>query len=110
MRKMWLSLFLLVAAAAGIQPTSAQETTLRAGFFIPAPKEPFRIAFMNWIDTINREGKGLVQISQVVGPAAVPGGQRCNFIKAGTLQLVGDRKSTRLNSSHVKISYAVFCL
>src|SRR5690606_41460210 len=27
------------------------------------------------------------------------------FVVAG-----GDRKSTRLNSSHVKISYAVFCL
>src|SRR5690606_13460284 len=26
------------------------------------------------------------------------------------VQLTGDRKSTRLNSSHVKISYAVFCL
>src|SRR5690606_40287401 len=26
------------------------------------------------------------------------------------LELLGDRKSTRLNSSHVKISYAVFCL
>src|SRR5690606_39420288 len=26
------------------------------------------------------------------------------------LQFTGDRKSTRLNSSHVKISYAVFCL
>src|SRR5690606_41289255 len=25
-------------------------------------------------------------------------------------RLLGDRKSTRLNSSHVKISYAVFCL
>src|SRR5690606_41008093 len=25
-------------------------------------------------------------------------------------RLVADRKSTRLNSSHVKISYAVFCL
>src|SRR5690606_41348584 len=24
--------------------------------------------------------------------------------------MLGDRKSTRLNSSHVKISYAVFCL
>src|SRR5690349_23634999 len=24
--------------------------------------------------------------------------------------LIGDRKSTRLNSSHVEISYAVFCL
>src|SRR5690606_2698318 len=39
------------------------------------------------------------------GPATVPsrGGRR--------LQRVGevDRKSTRLNSSHVKISYAVFC-
>src|SRR5690606_40130205 len=29
---------------------------------------------------------------------------------AGDVILVGDRKSTRLNSSHVKISYAVFCL
>src|SRR3989442_9389752 len=26
------------------------------------------------------------------------------------LQCHGDRKSTRLNSSHVRISYAVFCL
>src|SRR5690625_6877414 len=25
-------------------------------------------------------------------------------------QVIGDRKSTRLNSSHVAISYAVFCL
>src|SRR5690606_42079405 len=28
----------------------------------------------------------------------------------GAHQFPGDRKSTRLNSSHVKISYAVFCL
>src|SRR5690606_39661469 len=28
----------------------------------------------------------------------------------GAPQIPGDRKSTRLNSSHVKISYAVFCL
>src|SRR2546427_6565093 len=31
--------------------------------------------------------------------------------KSGTLRFgVGDRKSTRLNSSHSQISYAVFCL
>src|SRR5690606_41967002 len=30
--------------------------------------------------------------------------------RAGAPVLVKDRKSTRLNSSHVKISYAVFCL
>src|SRR5690606_42086368 len=29
---------------------------------------------------------------------------------AATEQCLVDRKSTRLNSSHVKISYAVFCL
>src|SRR5690606_39660615 len=28
----------------------------------------------------------------------------------GDRQIAQDRKSTRLNSSHVKISYAVFCL
>src|SRR5256885_9355168 len=28
----------------------------------------------------------------------------------GVEQLAGDRKSTRLNSSHLVISYAVFCL
>src|SRR5690606_41893211 len=33
-------------------------------------------------------------------------GQRC----AVPGHVVEDRKSTRLNSSHVKISYAVFCL
>src|SRR5690606_34176502 len=29
---------------------------------------------------------------------------------SGVMSVEGDRKSTRLNSSHVKISYAVFCL
>src|SRR5256885_6677860 len=30
--------------------------------------------------------------------------------KAGRANIGGDRKSTRLNSSHLVISYAVFCL
>src|SRR5690606_42021091 len=32
------------------------------------------------------------------------------FYMVGGILFVQDRKSTRLNSSHVKISYAVFCL
>src|SRR5690606_40808935 len=32
------------------------------------------------------------------------------FLAAMTERVGADRKSTRLNSSHVKISYAVFCL
>src|SRR5215475_7162607 len=39
------------------------------------------------------------------GPAAAAGGSGS---RPGSCP--GDRKSTRLNSSHVKISYAVFCL
>src|SRR5207302_8706377 len=35
--------------------------------------------------------------------------RRC-ALSAGPARLDSDRKSTRLNSSHVKISYAVFCL
>src|SRR5690242_21166640 len=47
------------------------------------------------------------------------GGVRCPFVRGGaqdrpTIVLhqpcLGDRKSTRLNSSHMSISYAVFCL
>src|SRR5690606_5927047 len=34
----------------------------------------------------------------------------CNFQLRGEESDREDRKSTRLNSSHVKISYAVFCL
>src|SRR5699024_12624050 len=37
-------------------------------------------------------------------------GSRCADRAPGTDPRVGDRKSTRLNSSHVSISYAVFCL
>src|SRR3712207_7396550 len=32
------------------------------------------------------------------------------MLEFGILQTRGDRKSTRLNSSHANISYAVFCL
>src|SRR5690349_22148951 len=31
-------------------------------------------------------------------------------VRRGEQPVLGDRKSTRLNSSHVEISYAVFCL
>src|SRR2546427_7118864 len=46
------------------------------------------ILLMNWSEAIRT-------------PSAVKGGSPCAFT---------DRKSTRLNSSHSQISYAVFCL
>src|SRR5437868_7954584 len=41
-------------------------------------------------------------------PAAAPGGALLRPVPTAEVRL--DRKSTRLNSSHVSISYAVFCL
>ena len=36
--------------------------------------------------------------------------EQVKYLSEGLDNLVGDRKSTRLNSSHDQISYAVFCL
>src|SRR5690242_21435081 len=40
----------------------------------------------------------------------VADGERCERRLVARDQPPGDRKSTRLNSSHMSISYAVFCL
>src|SRR5690606_17129055 len=47
-------------------------------------------------------GQGETHLALLVAP--------CGAFAAQGLQAAQDRKSTRLNSSHVKISYAVFCL
>src|SRR5690625_1098487 len=59
----------------------------------------------------------------LLGDAGIQGGQAGRMLRSGLVSLLapsdqaaalmkelGDRKSTRLNSSHVAISYAVFCL
>src|SRR3712207_8253090 len=42
--------------------------------------------------------------------AAEIGAERAKAILSRTVVRLADRKSTRLNSSHANISYAVFCL
>src|SRR5690625_5446207 len=51
-------------------------------------------------------------VSLVWTPVGMVGGPRVREIALNRLlpTTIGDRKSTRLNSSHVAISYAVFCL
>src|SRR5207245_8991012 len=50
-------------------------------------------------------------LSQLVGNADLTEGRLLNGKRNdGVLDLLRDRKSTRLNSSHGSISYAVFCL
>src|SRR5690625_5734219 len=65
-----------------------------------------------------RKGSGLAarirrRVRRAVQTSPAPGAVPETATSAGTTPpepTTGDRKSTRLNSSHVAISYAVFCL
>src|SRR5690606_39687409 len=69
---------------------------------------------------INKAGSGLgallrgaltfVEASGVLNAAMISLHPREPHIGQPQCEISQDRKSTRLNSSHVKISYAVFCL
>src|SRR5690606_40008534 len=59
--------------------------------------------FMPYVLAFNRSAIE-ERINRLTGYLGIEGGFD------GFMQAVLDRKSTRLNSSHVKISYAVFCL
>src|SRR5690606_42029368 len=51
-----------------------------------------------------------VETEKYQGTAEQKAKQIVDFYFDQNRRVPGDRKSTRLNSSHVKISYAVFCL
>src|SRR5690625_5944539 len=78
---------------------------------------PFRIVVTRFVGIIDdqRGVQPAVQLQADMGVEEVgPGIGYDELIGEGRLRLDGvlrqDRKSTRLNSSHVAISYAVFCL
>src|SRR5690554_7784463 len=75
----------------------------------------FRSAVIGVLACILQIADGACRIghqAHFVGGGAVSAYERLMRIHRGgeTVQKVRDRKSTRLNSSHVRISYAVFCL
>src|SRR3712207_7071982 len=55
-------------------------------------------------------GEGEGPVAGVGLDPVVPGAQAAEVPAGGRAAGVVDRKSTRLNSSHANISYAVFCL
>src|SRR5690606_41708565 len=59
-------------------------------------------------------GRGLVELRVAMSRTDLPLSRHAWDVPAAVApavaELQADRKSTRLNSSHVKISYAVFCL
>src|SRR5690606_40305865 len=74
---------------------------------LPICADPTRPA--ETIPTVRRAGAGSPLAAGLPG---VTRGEVNSVLSEKSFQsrAAGDRKSTRLNSSHVKISYAVFCL
>src|SRR3712207_5103105 len=77
--------------------------------FDESDRELGRIMMGYWINfakTGNPNGKGLVRWDEYDGTRVMEFGRNVKMIE----DTFKDRKSTRLNSSHANISYAVFCL
>src|SRR5436305_7927646 len=76
---------------------------------------PYTTLFRSAVPAIADQA-GHAQQGQVVAdgglrlPQQVAQGRHVQFAVLGERTARVDRKSTRLNSSHVRISYAVFCL
>src|SRR3712207_8672228 len=85
---------------------------------------PYTTLFRSDQGAVTSAGPGHVDLERKSGGALLAGGQRGGFNMGLAGQLPSwhqqrahalqsgspDRKSTRLNSSHANISYAVFCL
>src|SRR5438874_10175085 len=77
-----------------------------SSFFFLIPRRPPRSTLFPYT-TLFRSCRSSMPREPIVGPAQIcPHRVRDLGRDAG----ISDRKSTRLNSSHVEISYAVFCL
>src|SRR3712207_7505786 len=78
----------------------------RLSFFFfndPPPTEIYPLSLHDALPIPEPLLRELLQARRKILPQDLPG-------IANTLSPLGDRKSTRLNSSHANISYAVFCL
>ena len=76
-----------VTLAAWTGPVAAQETTLSAVVFVPR-NTTFGEIFVRFVDQVNKEGKGLVQINLRGGPDAIPTFEQGNALRTGVVDMV----------------------
>src|SRR5438874_8275992 len=76
-------------------------------FFFFSSRRRHTRSLRDWSSDVCSSDLEIVQeVLKFICAGDVPGRHRWKPLQA----IGGDRKSTRLNSSHVEISYAVFCL
>src|SRR3989442_11932841 len=73
---------------------------------------PYTTLFRSWLTTGPKTKQFESEFARAVGAKHAVMLNSCTAALHLALDAIGlrDRKSTRLNSSHVRISYAVFCL
>ena len=77
---------LLLAALILCAPTQAQEVTLR--LVSAFPENQFYVKrTVEWIEKVNKEGKGVLQITFIGGPKAIPTFEVGNAVKTGVVDI-----------------------
>src|SRR5690625_695518 len=91
--------------------------TLKIIFYLPMCKRLRSLGSVCTHKQASCKGSGslVLAMATIFNQNKINKGSKCyeqtRYVESGFLQdLPEDRKSTRLNSSHVAISYAVFCL
>ncbi len=77
---------ILVSCLLIFSPAVAQEITLR-GVTAFAEKTTYSRAFEKFIDQVNAEGKGIIQINYIGGPKAMPPFEVGNALKGGVIDV-----------------------
>lgn len=81
------ALALGVAVVTGGAVTSqAQEAELRVVTGLPK-QLIFTARFLEWVEKVNKEGKGIVQLKYVGGPEAIPPAQQATAIRNGVMDM-----------------------
>src|SRR3981189_866840 len=82
----WLALG--VAAGAAVLPAlaAAQEVTLRVVSAFPENQHYVKRT-LEWIDKVNKEGKGVLQLNFIGGPKAIPTFEVGNAVKTGVVDM-----------------------
>src|SRR4051812_35702412 len=81
-----LATLLALATNAAVTQVSAQEVTLKAVTSF-AEKTTYSRPFERFVDRVNQDGKGLIQINYIGGPKAMPPFEVGNALKGGVVDI-----------------------
>jgi TRAP-type C4-dicarboxylate transport system substrate-binding protein len=82
----WLALGVTAAAAVLPALAAAQEVTLRVVSAFPENQHYVKRT-VEWIDKVNKEGKGVLQLNFIGGPKAIPTFEVGNAVKTGVVDI-----------------------